>query len=392
MTANSTIQAAPSPTLAPAPLVIDGPDALASVADTWDRLWAETRPRSPMLERRWVERWWQLHRRDGRLLLIALTDRDGTPVGLAPLYCGRDLRDPRRMLRTVQFLGTGEREADEVAAEYLGWLAPPELVPAVTDAVAQVLRARAGAWDRLLLVNTCPEQELAGSLRRALSEHVLEASTDARPSFRIDVRPTDRYVAALTSSSFRHRCRRALRAGEDAGVKLVTASSPAEVKDLYAALVDLHQRRWTARGHAGAFGSPVFRDFHGHLLPAYVADGSAWLVGLRQGERWLAARYHLRIGETVFDYLSGVDTEAPAALGPGLLLTLHALDWCARNRITTYDLLAGDYDYKRKLATHEGSLVDLDLFAPTLSARMWLAVRRIKSRVRPARASTPAST
>jgi CelD/BcsL family acetyltransferase involved in cellulose biosynthesis len=376
-------------------IVIDDPEALDGLGETWARLWSATRPSSPMLERRWVSRWWHLHRRDGKLLLIAVTDREGTPLGLAPLYVRRDLRDPRRLLRTVHFLGTGEREADEVAAEYLGWLAPPELVPAVTAAVAHVLRTRAGTWDRLQLVNSCPEQDLAGQLRRALGPVGLAASDRVRPAFRIDVKPSERYVAELTSSSFRHRCRRALRAGVEAGVELVTATTPQEVQSLHAALVDLHQRRWQARGHAGAFGSAVFRDFHGHLLPAYVADGTAWLAGLRQGDRWLAARYHLRVGDTVFDYLSGVDTEAPAALGPGLLLTLHALDWCVQNGITTYDLLAGDYDYKRKLATDTGSLVDLDLFATTLSARLWLAARRLKARVSrpaPAPASIPAST
>jgi CelD/BcsL family acetyltransferase involved in cellulose biosynthesis len=376
-------------------VIHEDPAALDGLGETWSRLWATTRPRSPMLERRWVSRWWRLHRRDGRLMLIAVTDRAGEVVGLAPLYLRRDLRDPRRLLRTIHFLGTGEREADEVAAEYLGWLAPPELVPAVTAAVATALRTRTGAWDRLQLVNTCPEQDLPAQLRRALAAVSQVASDRVRPSFRIAVSPSERYVAELTSSSFRHRCRRAMRAGVEAGVQLVTATTPEEIRDLYAALVELHQRRWQARGHAGAFGSALFRDFHGHLLPAYVADGTAWLAGLRQGDRWLAARYHLRVGDTVYDYLSGVDTEAPAALGPGLLLTLHALDWCAQNGIRTYDLLAGDYDYKRKLATAEGSLVDLDLFARTLSARLWLGVRALRARMRrpsPAPASTPAST
>jgi CelD/BcsL family acetyltransferase involved in cellulose biosynthesis len=377
------------------PVVIDHPEALDGLADTWSRLWAATRPQSPMLERRWVNRWWHLHRRDGRLLLIALTDGEGRVQGLAPLYLRRDLGDPRRLLRTIHFLGTGEREADEVAAEYLGWLAPPELVPALTAAVAQVLGQRAGSWDRLQLVNSSPEQNLPAQLGEALAPLRLAASVRSRPSFRIAVQPAERYVAELTSSSFRHRCRRALRAGSEAGVQLVTATTPAEVEALNQALVDLHQRRWQARGQAGVFGSAVFREFHGHLLPAYVSDGTAWLVGLRLGERWLAARYHLRVQDTVYDYLSGVDTEAPAALGPGLLLTLHALDWCAGNRINTYDLLAGDYDYKRKLATGSGSLVDLDLFATTLSARVWLAARRLKERMRrraTAPASIPAST
>src|SRR5438552_17232310 len=95
------------------PLVLDDADALDSVEDVWNRLWAVTRPLPPMLEYRWVRTWWEIHRRAGKLLIVILIDGDGQARGLAPLYLRRDCADPLRLLRTVHFLGTGEREADE---------------------------------------------------------------------------------------------------------------------------------------------------------------------------------------------------------------------------------------------------------------------------------------
>jgi CelD/BcsL family acetyltransferase involved in cellulose biosynthesis len=331
-----------------------------------------------MLEYRWVRTWWHFHRGEGRLLLIVVRDPAGQAVGLAPLYLRQDRA---RTLRTIHFLGTGERERDEVAGEYLSWLAPTHRVEAVTRVVGRVLRDNAQAWDRLRLVNAGCESGVDG-LSQELAPVATAVALRPRAAFRIAVQPSDEYVAALPSANFRHRCRRALRAGREAQVELVTPTRPEEVQKLFDVLTQLHQHRWRARGRPGAFASPVFRDFHALLSPGYVADGTAWLAGLRQGERWLAARYHLRAGDRVFDYVSGVDTGAGAALGPGLLLTLHALDWCAHRGVTTYDLFAGDHEYKRHLATEIDQVYELDVFARTLAAQLWLAARRLRAQLR----------
>ena len=371
-------------------IVLENAEALDDLADVWNRLWSATRPLPPMLEYRWARTWWQIHGTDGKLLVILAVGEDGEPVGLAPLYLRRDAQDPVRLLRTVHFLGSGEREADEVASEYLGWLAAPEHQDAVTATVGRVLRERAATWDRVHLVNVGPGAALSQRLPEELGPVSREKRVSPRPTFRIGVRSLEEYLAGLESSNFRHRCRRALRAGTAAGVELVSATRPEEARHMFEELARLHQQRWIERGRSGVFDSPVFNDFHKRLVCGYVTDGRAWLAGLRSGDRWLALRYHLRTEDTVFDYVSGVDTSTEAALGPGLLLTLHALDWCARNGIRTYDLLAGDYDYKRKLATETDEIFDIDVFGSTLAVQLWLAARKLKSRLRTAAQTTPA--
>jgi CelD/BcsL family acetyltransferase involved in cellulose biosynthesis len=367
--------------------LLDDPDALDGLGEDWGRLWQATRPLPPMLEYRWVRTWWNIHRKQARLLLIIARDDAGQAIGMAPLYMRRSTHDPLGLLRTVHFLGTGEREADEIASEYLSWLGPPEVIPTVTSLVGQVLRDRADEWDRIRFVNLSAGQDLHLALPRELAPVAQEVTVAPRPTFRIAVKPLEKYLAGLESGNFRHRCRRALRAGAEAGVELVTVTQPQEARSLFEVLAKLHQRRWSERGQPGAFDSPVFRGFHEQLMPSYVADGTGWLVGLRQGDRWLAARYHLRTGDRVFDYVSGVDIDTPAALGPGLLLTLHGLEWCARNGVQTYDLLAGDYEYKKKLATEEDQIFDVDVFGSSLAAQIWLAARRLRSKWRAATAA-----
>jgi CelD/BcsL family acetyltransferase involved in cellulose biosynthesis len=373
--------------------VIEDEAGLRALRPAWQRLWAATRPVPPMLEYRWIAAWWRLHGDEGRPDTVVLRDARGEALGIAPLYRRWHETAPSRFLRTVRFLGTGEAEPDETTAEYLGWLAPPEVVPLVTAAVACHLGAGRQRWDRLLLADVSAEHGIHLELPRQLEPMLIARQIDERPSFLMPVLPSNEYVARLPSTNFRHRCRRALRAGDDERVTLVEAVTEGDAMAMLAALADLHQRRWHARGRPGVFASRVFTAFHAALVPAYVRDGTAWLAGVRQGDRWLALRYHLRAGDRLFDYLSGVALDGPPALAPGLLLSLRALDWARAHGVAIYDLMAGDYEYKRRLALETGRLVNVDLFARTAAAQMWLRLREMRRRMRRAlhpAASTPA--
>ena len=382
-------------------IVADGAQ-LDRLEGVWRELWARTRPVPPMLEWSWVRTWWAMHAAEGQLRVILVEDGAGRPLGLAPLYLRDEgLKDPRRCLRTIQFLGTGERERDEVVGEYTGWLAAPDDMPRVTEVVAAELAQRSD-WDRLLLERLAPESGIVDQLGTALQRQALHVERGAVATFRSAVRPLDAYLAALSSGNFRHRCRRALKEGRALGVEYVRAASRAEAEEMFRAMVDLHQRRWEERGKPGAFASDLFAGFQHRMLDRYFPGGDgavrehAWLVGLRQStenaRRWLAVRYLLRAGDRLYDYLSGVDTGAdvPAALAPGLLLHLHTIDTCAADGIAVYDLMAGDYDYKRKLALEVDRLPTLDLFARTVRSRLWLAARDIGRQLRVRRPAAPA--
>jgi CelD/BcsL family acetyltransferase involved in cellulose biosynthesis len=379
-------------------IVADGAQ-LDRLEEVWRELWARTRPVPPMLEWSWVRTWWALHAAEGQLLVIVVEDGAGRPLGLAPLYLRDEgLKDPRRCLRTVQFLGTGERECDEVVGEYTGWLAAPEDMPRVAEMVAAELANRSD-WDRLLLERVSPETGIVDQLGTALRRQALHVERGVVATFRSPVRPLEGYLAALPSGNFRHRCRRALKEGRTLGLEYVRASGRAQAEEMFRSLTRLHQRRWEERGSPGAFASDVFTRFQHQMLDRYFPGGDgaarehAWLVGLRQqgpdGGRWLAVRYLLRAGDRLYDYLSGVDTgtggDVPAALAPGLLLHLHTIDTCAADGIACYDLMAGDYDYKRKLALEEHSLPTLDLFARTVRSRLWLAARDIGRQIKASR-------
>jgi CelD/BcsL family acetyltransferase involved in cellulose biosynthesis len=266
--------------------------------------------------------------------------------------------------------------------------------------VAAELGRRRRDWDRLRLERVLPQSDIVDKLGTALRGQALHVERGVVATFRSPVHPLDAYLAALPSANFRHRCRRALKEGRALGTEFVRAGTRVEAEEMFSAMIDLHQRRWGERDRPGAFASDVFTDFQHLLLERYfpAGDGAArehaWLVGLRRGHRWLAIRYLLRAGDTLYDYLSGVDTSTEggisAALAPGLLLHLQTIEACAADTdgIAFYDLMAGDYDYKRKLALQEDSLPTLDLFARTVRSRLWLTARDIGRQLRTGRRAT----
>jgi CelD/BcsL family acetyltransferase involved in cellulose biosynthesis len=369
-------------------LLLADQGSLNRIEDVWRELWRRTEPVPPMLEFQWIRQWWRLHRDEGRLFVVLSFDERRRPIGLAPLYLRDEgvVRHPTRWLRTIQFLGTGEAQRDEVTGEYTSWLGAPSAGPTVTRQVLAELQAAEGSWDRIQLDCLTPAAGIHQPLIDGLAGCLAHSEVSARPSFRSPVRPLAEYLKALPSANFRHRCRRALRAGEEQGLQLVRAHTPAEAQEMFAALMALHQRRWQRRGEPGVFASGVFTSFQTALLNPYLSQQAAWLVGLRSadGARWLAVRYLLRAGDTLYDYLSGVDTEVSPALAPGLLLHLHTIDAAARAGIARYDLMAGDADYKRHLGIEQSDLVSADLFARTMRSRLWLAARDLRRRVKEA--------
>jgi CelD/BcsL family acetyltransferase involved in cellulose biosynthesis len=354
-------------------------DSLERIGAIWTELWGRTQPLPPTLELDWVRQWWRLHRAEGQLQLLLVLDDERQPLGIAPLYRRQDRNGPRRYLRTLHLLGTGERQADEVTGEYMTWLCAPEAMARVSEEVAaHLLDAVKPGWDLLRLEKLRPEAGIHEHLPRLLARGIAATTVNEHACFRSPALPLERYLAALPSASFRHRCRRALRAGRDAGVELVRAREPREATEMFTALRSLHQQRWTGRGLPGAFASDVFNRFHEGLVEPYTRDEKGWMMGLRRQGQWLAVRYLLRAGDTLYDYLSGVDTATETALAPGLQLHLMTIDAAAAAGLRTYDLMAGDQEYKRRLALEESALPTVELHARTMRARLWLAARGMR--------------
>jgi CelD/BcsL family acetyltransferase involved in cellulose biosynthesis len=123
------------------------------------------------------------------------------------------------------------------------------------------------------------------------------------------------------------------------------------------------------------FASGVFRAFHDDLLAHYAQHGRLWLVGLRQGQNLIAARYLIEARGWLFDYISGLGATDDNLLNPGLALHMLTIDCAAAAGVKIYDFMGGDYDYKRRMALVEAEQDAVDLIRGNLRGRAWVSAR-----------------
>jgi CelD/BcsL family acetyltransferase involved in cellulose biosynthesis len=372
--------------------LLTGPDALERLGDDWDRLWRVTEPPAPMLESAWVRRWWQVHGRGVEPLVAVLRDAAGAPAAVAPLYRRRAVDRLAAGLRTIQIIGMGEREADEVVGEYQTWLGAPEARDELSDKLADVLAADR-RWDRLVLKHLSPESMIVERLVERLRPQAVEVEVKRFPTFVSPALSLDAYIEAITSSKQRHKLRRAMKEANARGLEFVRAGSLEEARTMLGELARLHQDRWVARDKLGVFSGPVFRSFHEDMLPHYARTGRLWMVGLRDKNTKVfnAVRYLLESHGRLYDYISGLDG-ADNVLNPGLVLHMHTIDAAAKAGVKTYDFMGGDYEYKRRMALEERQQVSVDLFRSNARAYAWLSARGLRRWFRSRRAAVAART
>jgi CelD/BcsL family acetyltransferase involved in cellulose biosynthesis len=366
--------------------------ALERLADDWDRLWASTEPAPPMLEGAWVRRWWQQHGAGTELLLFVLRDAAGAPCAIAPLYRRRALDRLSLGLRTIAFIGMGEPRSDEVYGEYHAWLGPPAARAELSARLVEWLKSDSG-WDRLLLPNLSAASRIHEQLVMPLGPTTMAVEAQPLPSFRTPARPLDGYLAALSSSSMRRKLKRSVKVAGERGLRFVRASSLEEGRAMFDEIANLHQQRWQEKGKPGVFSSPTFRAFHDDMIAHYARHDRLWIVGLSDGRSLIAGRYCIETRGVLYDYVSGVQGMEDNQLNPGLLLHILTIDAAAAAGLKAYDLMGGDYDFKRRLMTEEDNQLSVDAFRINPRAIAWLSARAALRRLRRGRgqAETPAS-
>ena len=146
--------------------LIDGPDALRTLAPDSDRLAFSMRPRVPFATNAWLSEWWS-HFREARVLLKdrffvhALRDQNGTLVALAPLVLTeRPGAGPVR-IRVVSFFGR-----DKNITELCGMICAPENEMAATRALLSHFAQRADEWDWFLWSGVHKQGEAYAALDR----------------------------------------------------------------------------------------------------------------------------------------------------------------------------------------------------------------------------------
>jgi CelD/BcsL family acetyltransferase involved in cellulose biosynthesis len=372
-----------------------GDDALSAVRARWEparsapgleAAWRalEGDARSPFHAWAWVSNWLQTLP-PGVDVQLFRADDDAGPLALG-LFGVRPERGARRLFgdASLWLQETGDRALDEVTVEYMGLLTRPGAEARAYRAFAASL-ARERPRTRQVWISACEHAALlAANLPRALDAY----GFNHRASYFVDLdrlRADGRaYVDALSAST-RASMRRAARAYAALGpLTAEVATDAAQALAMLDELEALHTAYWRSRGHAGAFGSDYFRDFHHRLIAQEVPGGLPRLVRFKAGASTLGVAYYLRWRGRDFFYNSGFDYGlVPRDARPGAVAHLLGVELSLGDGMAAYDFMAGDADYKRMFSTHAFDVCCVQLRRAGLRARGERLAQRLLGRAPP---------
>lgn len=274
--------------------------------------------------------------------------------------------------RVVRFGETGHAGFDRLYVEYQDLLLAPGAGDKARDAALDALIDGAPEAAEFVVRNARPS--LAQAFTRAAARRNFELRVlKSQPTFAVDLAGGE----AGMSPSLRAKIRRSIRRYEERGpVRLVAASTPEERAAAFRDMISLHEPYWKARGEPGAFAAPELLVFHDRLIA--TAPEAVDLLRFTAGGATYGVLYNFVAGARAYNYQSGFRREDDNQFAPGFTAHWLAIARYRANGFSTYDLMAGEADYKRRLAQEGETLTSLVIERRSVLQRAKSLARRIQ--------------
>ena len=317
---------------------------------------------SPFLSWLWVSTWLQLLPPHIEPVVFRACDDDGL-LALG-LLVEQPQRGPARLVwrRSLHLQGTGDKDIDEITIEYAGLLARDGGERAAYASFLSTLAAGRRDWRRLRI----PATEHGPVIDAVLPRGLRATSVLGQPSHYVDLAGLRAsgtpYLHALRKKT-RASLGRIRRAYERHGpLRVEVASDGPQALEWLAGLRALHQRRWAGRNLEGAFTSAFFEAFHARLVAAGTPAGFTRITRVSAGDLVVGYLYNLEWRGTLYFYNSGLDYGLLDQYdSPGMVSLLALIERALAGGYQAVDFLAGEQDYKRRLATASRTLHWIDV-------------------------------
>jgi CelD/BcsL family acetyltransferase involved in cellulose biosynthesis len=336
---------------------------------TWDALAARTPWATPFSSWAFHRAWWDAYGANAHeetlVLVPAGAAPDADPIAIVPLMHRHEVEPTDALTQTTMRHGTAIEltpvppTATAVLfgasyhADYATILAAPADLPAVAEAIVAYMAepSTRRPWDVVDLRRLRCGDPAADALASAFgAREIAEGWTlnvdreDVCPVLTLPAGTDHEAYLATLGKKQRHEIRRKIRRAAALGeVRFDDVPHPLLEVD---AFIDLHQKKWGARGlFPDTPGGAQSRVLFHRLFELHGDDGPFRLAFLTVGGRRIAAGIHFETADGYLYYNAGVDPEAHD-LSPGVLM-IHALIARALAAgVRRVDFLRGNEPYK----------------------------------------------
>jgi CelD/BcsL family acetyltransferase involved in cellulose biosynthesis len=360
---------------------IDNTAAFAALHQEWNDLVARSSSGFVTLTWEWMYTWWEVYGESRRLQLVLVWDGDRL-VGLAPLQ-SRLAREFGISIRRLEFLASGEIEADETCSDYLDLIVERGRESEVVGALWQYILGRL-EWDEFSAVSILVDSSCLAVLRTCIrtSSCVYQESERSR-CVTVPLTSDWEELMDTLSSKMRAQIRRHRRLlAEHGAVVFRRLGSPEEIAQALPQFIELHQRWWISRGKPGCFTSKKFTQFHTLLSKRLGKHDMLNLHLLTVNNRLIAARYSFNWGRRVFEYQTGVDPHFDdTRIGLGVQCTAFCIEDAIRRGCTEYDFGEGLQDYKLSWSDQLRTTVNVRIVKPSVREQVLRVLHRARTDV-----------
>ena len=336
--------------------------ALRRLEPTWNTLLRQSASDALSLTWEWLSAWWDVFGDDRELYVVVVCSGEEV-IGIAPFQRRRLLHYGLLPFRRLEFLASGEQEADETCSEYLDFILRRGREAEALRHILEYLHAHKEDWDELLLsgmAEDAPNVSLLTSLCET-GPLVLSATQRDEGCYLPLARDFEKMLAML-GGKFQKNLRRDRRVVERGDAVLRVVESAEELGADFEKLIELHQSLWRARGQSGVFASEKFTRFHRALAPTLLRQGCLKLFTLSVAGETVAALYAFTYDGKMLYYQSGIARESGPVSSPGTLIQSFAIEEAIRAGLSEFDFLRGETDgYKARWGARRRGLLSLRL-------------------------------
>jgi len=318
--------------------IITTNDEFENIKEEWDDLLVRS---GGNIFQTWEWQWtWWKHYSKGKRLFI-LIGREGGVVGIAPFYLSKSHFG--LPVKVLSFLGTGP-------SDYGGIIVLPKRKEEFIKRALSYISSFSNAWD-IIDMQQLPENSSCTRFPEGLFKEdgfrYLKLFQDSLPALLLPS-TWDEFTSRL-SKKFRYNLgyySRSIRKAHEVDIYSLSEG----IKDISCEMnifFDLHQKRWRAKKLPGLFWSKRYRDFHLDVADRFCKKGWLALYFLKLDGEVAASLYGFKYNNCFYYYLGGFNPQWNH-LSVGTILTGEVIHDSISEKLSYFDFLRGDEDYKFK--------------------------------------------